>query len=446
MKKKYENTKNLVVRYSLKKKIQNKKIVIGVIGLGYVGIPLAILFSKKNFKVFGFDSNKEKIRTLRQKKSYLKNISNEDVKYIFKRGNCFDNFEKISECDVIIICVPTPLKNKNKPNLSYVRNAIKFIKKYLHKNQLIILESTSYPGTTREEIAEKIGDKFRIGRDFFVGFSSERINPGFNENSIQLIPKVVSGYSKNCLGLVSLFYKFFFDKIIPCKTLEIAEFSKLLENIYRAVNIGFINEMKFIADKMNIDIFDVIKIARTKTFGFRAFDPGPGIGGHCIPVDPHYLYWKSMKIGVKANFIKLSAETNEKVIKFIINKIFLILKKLKKTPQNVKVLILGVAYKRNIDDYRESSSLKLIDKLLKKKFKTSKIKWYDPYINDLKDRIITKNYPDKIKLNSTQLKNFDITILMTDHDILDYDLIYKYSKLIIDCRGRFQVCQKVIRA
>jgi UDP-N-acetyl-D-glucosamine dehydrogenase len=439
-------TKSSIPSISLKKKIQSKKITIGVVGLGYVGIPLAILFAKKNFKVFGFDINKDKIQKLKTKKSYLKNISNKDIETIFKKGDCFSDFEKIRECDIIVICVPTPLKYKNKPDLSYVKNSIKFIKNYLHQNQLIILESTSYPGTTREEVVEKINDRFNIGKDFFIGFSSERINPGFNENSIQSVPKVVSGYSKNCLDLVSLFYKIFFNKVVHSKTLEIAEFSKLLENIYRAVNIGFINEMKFIADKMDIDIFDVIKVARTKTFGFRPFDPGPGIGGHCIPVDPHYLYWKSMKNGTKANFIKLSAETNEKVIKFIHYKIFFILKKLKKIPQNAKVLILGIAYKKNIDDCRESSSLKLIDGLLKKKFKVSNIKWCDPYIKTLKEGIMLNQYPDKIKLTSSQVKNFDIIILMTDHDIVDYDFVYKHSKMIIDCRGRFPLDHKVIRA
>ena len=429
---------------NLIKKINQKKILIGVIGLGYVGLPLSILLAKKKFDIIGFDKDSKKIKSINSKKSYIDRIKNSEIEILKKRGQFTDKFDKISKCDVIIICVPTPLKKRNTPDLSFIKTTINSIKKNLKKGQLLVLESTSYPGTTREEIIKKINKDLKPGKNFFVGFSSERINPGFNENTIDKVPKVVSGYSKNCLDVISNFYQKSFQKIVKSKSLEIAEFSKLLENIYRAVNIGFINEMKFIADKMNIDIFEILKVASTKPFGFRPFHPGPGIGGHCIPIDPHYLYWKAKKRGVNANFIKLSAETNSSVIKFIFKKIKKILNLNDLNKKNSKILIIGLAYKRNVDDLRESSSVDLIKILKKNNF--NKIDYFDPYVKfgfSLNGFRFTKK---SIKLNSQNLKKFDIVIIMTDHDILDYKFIYKYSKIIIDCRGRYSVDQKVYRA
>ncbi len=426
------------------KKIIKKKSTIGVIGLGYVGLPLSILFAKKKFKVLGFDLDKNKIKSINSGKSYIERISDSEVKIILKKGRCFSKFEKIIECDVIIICVPTPLKNKRIPDLSFIKKTIISLKNNLRPGQLLILESTSYPGTTREEIVKKLDKNLIPGRNFFIGFSSERINPGFNERTINQVPKVVSGYSNDCLEIISNFYQMSFKKIVKSKSLEIAEFSKLLENIYRAVNIGFINEMKFVADKMNLDIYEILKVASTKPFGFRPFNPGPGIGGHCIPIDPHYLYWKAKKRGIKANFIKLSAETNFAVINFIKKKINKILNKKKIKKVTAKLLILGMAYKKNVDDLRESASINLIKELLKDKYKN--IEYSDPHI---KDTILTREFKfskKSINLNSKNLKNFDIVILMTDHDKFDYKLIYKNSQTIIDCRGRYSVDHKVYRA
>ena len=433
-----------MIKKKLNYLIKSKKATVGIIGLGYVGLPLSILFSKKNFKVFGFDIDKNKIKSLIKGNSYIERISTKEINQFLKKGKCFDKFEKIAECDVIVICVPTPLKNKNIPDLSFVRKTLNSIKNKLRPGQLLVLESTSYPGTTREEIVKKIKKKLIPGRNFFIGFSSERINPGYNEKTINNVPQVVSGYSDNCLEVISNFYQLNFKKIIKSKSLEIAEFSKLLENIYRAVNIGFINEMKFIAEKMKLDIYEILKVASTKPFGFRPFNPGPGIGGHCIPIDPHYLYWKANKIGIKANFIKLSAETNSKVINFIKNKIDKILKKKKIHKKLSKILILGVAYKKNIDDMRESASINLIKELIRNNFKG--IEFSDPHINNF---ISTRtfNYNKKgIKLSPKNLKKFDIVVLMTDHDKFNYKMIYEYSKVIIDCRGRYSVDHKVYRA
>jgi UDP-N-acetyl-D-glucosamine dehydrogenase len=433
-----------MIKNNLIKNFFNKKITIGVVGLGYVGLPLSILFAKKGFKVFGFDTDNEKIEMLNQRKSYIEKIAASSISLLLKKGEVSNNFQNIHNCSVVIVCVPTPLKKNNVPDLSFIKNAMLKINNYLRTNQILILESTSYPGTTREEIVEKLNKKFKLGVNFFVGFSSERINPGFNENSIHKVPKVVSGYSKNCLNLVSKFYNLFFNTVVQASSLEIAEFSKLLENIYRSVNIGFINEMKLVADKMNLDIFEIIKVAKSKPFGFRPFHPGPGTGGHCIPIDPLYLYWKAKKNGISANFIKLSSTTNSNVIDFVKLKILKILKEKKIKKINAKILVLGIAYKPNIDDIRESGSIRLMNKLLEENIE--RIEWTDPHIN--KALLINKyNYnKKKIYINSKNLRSFDIVLLMTDHDKFDYDLIYKNSKAIIDCRGRYEVDNKVTRA
>ena len=433
-----------MIKNEIYKKIDKKKIVIGIIGLGYVGLPLAIMLSKKRFKILGFDNDKNKISLINKKKSYIERIPNSEIALLTKKGSVYSDFKNISKCDFIIICVPTPLKKNNKPDLSYIKNTLKNIKNKLRKKQVLILESTSYPGTTREEIVEKIDDKFKIGKNFFVGFSSERINPGFNENSIHKIPKVVSGYSNLCLDIISKFYGTFFNEVIKANSLEVAEFSKLLENIYRSVNIGFINEMKLVADKMGLDIYEIIRVAKTKPYGFRPFNPGPGIGGHCIPIDPHYLFWKGKEKGISANFIRLSAITNSKVIDFIETKVLNFLKNKKILINKAKILILGMSYKKDIDDLRESGSLDILKKLLKRKIKM--IEWSDPHIkNPIK--ISNFRYNKKsIILNPKTLKSFDLVILMTDHDKFNYKMIYKNSKCIIDCRGRYSVDKKVIRA
>ena len=425
----------------LKKKITKKDIKIGIIGLGYTGLPLAIQIRKKGFIIFGFDVDKKKISNLKKGISYIDRIKNIDLRK-FSKKLFSSNFKNIQYCDVIIICVPTPLKGKNEPNLDFIKNTIQDIIPHLKKGQILILESTSYPGTTREIIVNKLKKKFNIGKDFFIGFSSERINPGFNENKLDKIPKVVSGYSKNCLNIISFFYKKIFDQIVKAKNLEIAEFSKLLENIYRSVNISFINEMKIIADKMNLDIFEILNIAQTKPFGFKRFNPGPGTGGHCIPIDPEYMFWKAKKIGFEARFIRLAANINIQMTNFIYKKIKDILKKNKIKISNSKILVIGIAYKKNIDDLRESASLRLISLLLNK---TRAIDFHDKLI---KNKILTRNFnfnKKSIILNKKKLSSYDIVIIMTDHDYLNYEMIKKYSKNIIDCRGKFNLSKNIFR-
>lgn len=433
-----------MIENNLNTLVNKKKIVIGIIGLGYVGLPLAILFAKKKYKIIGFDLDKKKIEFINKGKSYISRVSHKEIQNLKKNNSFTSKFDQIKKCDFIIICVPTPLKNKTKPDCSFIEKSFSLIKDKLRFGQTIILESTSYPGTTRELILNKLDKKFKVGNNFFIGFSSERINPGFNEKNIHLIPKVVSGSTKNCTDVVSNFYKKFFSKIHICKDLETAEFSKLLENIYRAVNIGFINEMKLVADKMKLDIFKILDASSTKSFGFTRFDPGPGIGGHCIPIDPLYLYWKAKKIGIKANFIKLAAETNLKITRFIQNKIFQIIKRKKIKKDQIKILILGLAYKKNIDDLRESSSIKLINSLYKNNIK--KVYFSEPHIKKSIINLNFKTNKKSIKITRNNLKKFDITVLMTDHDIFDYNLIYKNSKIIIDTRGIYNLEKdKIIR-
>jgi UDP-N-acetyl-D-glucosamine dehydrogenase len=411
-------------------KIKKKKFSVCIIGLGYVGLPLSLQFSKK-VKVVGVDIDKNKINLLEKNISYIDRISN---KQIYLSKNNFDatnNFAVVNTSDVIVIAVPTPLKN-NHPDLSFLKKTIKEIKSYLKPGQLIILESTSYPTTTRNEIVNKLKNNFKIGKNFFISFSSERINPGFNENKIHLVPKVVSGFSRNCSNLSSLFYSKFFKKIVVASSLEVAEFSKIQENIYRAVNIALVNEMKVLADKMNINFFDVIDIAGTKPYGFQKFYPGPGIGGHCIPIDPLYLAWLAKKYNIKTEFIKLSAIVNNNTTKKIIKNSILFLRKLRK--EKTKVLILGLSYKKNIDDLRESPSLKIIKGLTSKKVN---IVFSDPYFKKIPKTRDFKLNIKKIDINFNSLKDVDLVILVSDHDKFNYKEILQFSNKIIDCRNRF---------
>tara|TARA_X000000950_G_C13906230_1_gene656960 strand:+ start:287 stop:1573 length:1287 start_codon:yes stop_codon:yes gene_type:complete len=427
------------MRNEILKKIHNNKLNIAIIGLGYVGLPLSLLLSKKN-QVIGIDIDKKKIDHLNLGRSYLERIENKKINH-FKKKNIFSSdFSKINKCDFIIICVPTPLKGNKSPDLSFIKNAVSKIQPYLRNGQTIILESTSYPGTTYDHIIKPLSKRFKIGKEIYVGFSSERIDPGRNDNKIQKIPKVVSGHTRICLKIINKFYEKNFKKVFKAESILIAEFSKLLENVYRSVNIGFINEMKIISDKMGIDVFKIIEAANTKPYGFRRFWPGPGIGGHCIPIDPLYLNFAAKKFGYDSEFVKLSSEVNFKTIKFVEKKVISFLRKNKINFRLAKILFLGFAYKKNLDDYRESASLKLFD-LLKQK-KINKIKVYDPHFKK-------SNVPKKInllkKITSKSIENFDLVILLTDHDTFDYKFIHKNAKKIIDCRGKYSVSEKVIR-
>ena len=408
----------------------NSKKKIGIIGLGYVGLPLYLLISKK-YETFGFDLNEEKIDLLKKNKSYISDISNNELKRLKKQNILsMDKIKNISKCDYIIFCLPTPLKN-NAPDLSFIISAFNRMFKHLKKNQTIILESTVFTGATSEIFVKKLNKKFKIGRNFYLGYSPERIDPGKDAINQKLeyknITKLVSGYSEKCKTKIIDLYKNIFRNIYSCKSIEIAETAKIFENIFRAVNIAVVNEMKMITHKLKLNIHDVVDAAASKPFGFRKFLPGPGVGGHCIPVDPIFMSWLAKRKKQETKFINLSTVINHNVTSWTLKKINQTLPKKKK----IKCLLLGIAYKKDINDYRESPSLKIFEKLkLKKNFS---IEVYDTYIKSFK--IKNKIYVTR-KVNN--FKKYDCVILLTDHSNFNYKKILNQSKLIFDTRGVFK--------
>ena len=419
----------------LKKKIQNKKkLSVGIIGLGYVGLPLSLTICEQGYKIFGFDKDSSKINLLNNYKSYIKHIDSSRIKRSVKKKRFFptDNFSLLNNMDIIILCVPTPLTKNKKPDLSYIKKSVLLIEKYFRTGQKIILESTTYPGTCNDLIIKKFKKRnFFEGKDYFLCYSPEREDPGNKKFKTKNIPKVIGASSENSKSLGELFYGKIFNKIIPVKNLETAEATKIYENIFRSINIALVNELKFGLKKLNIDIWDVIKASSTKPFGFMPFYPGPGLGGHCIPIDPIYLSWKCNQKGYNCEFISLAEKINSNVPNKILKEIL----RIKNNKKKFKILLIGLAYKKNIDDYRESPSLYILDKLLKKKIR---VNYHDQYV-----KVITKNrhYPnlvnmESVNLNYKELNKYNLIVLLTDHDYLNYSLIKKNSKLVIDTRGR----------
>jgi UDP-N-acetyl-D-glucosamine dehydrogenase len=423
------------------------KYKVGIIGLGYVGLPRALQFCKNKIEVCGLDIDKEKVRKLKIGKSYLTNVKDNEIKKFIKNKTFFptSSFSVISDVENILICLPTPLTKTLLPDLSFVKNTLKKIKRYIRKDQMICLESTSYPGTTRDIFVEALKSKFSLGKNFYISFSPERNDPGLKLN-IDSIPKIVSGYSSKCLKRVNDLYKIIFDKVIKVDSLEIAEMTKIYENVFRAVNIGFVNEMKKICHAMNLDIFKVINAAKTKPFGFMPFYPGPGLGGHCIPIDPFYLSWKANQMGVKTKFIDTSGKINRSMPLWIIKKIhFFLFNRIKKIDfKNKRFLILGIAYKKNINDMRESPALQIIDYLLKF---NARVNFFDPFFSKIpKSRKFNFIKVKKIRLTKEALKKFDGVLLITDHDKIDYKKILKHSKFIFDTRNRMKInSSKIIK-
>jgi len=434
---------------SLLTKIQNHESNIGIVGLGYVGLPLAIRFSEERFPVVGFDIDEEKINLLNKGKSYINHINADDISAITNNGFfATTDFSNIADMDTIIICVPTPLDVHKEPDLSFIHGTLKNIKHHLNEKQLLILESTTYPGTTEEVLVPFIdsiqsASLFTIGENFYLGYSPEREDPGNRDFTTKTIPKVVSGVTENCLELTKTLYDQIIDKTVPVSSPKVAEMTKILENIHRAVNIGLVNELKMVADKMDIDIYEVINAAATKPFGFTPYYPGPGLGGHCIPIDPFYLTWKAKQIGVNTRFIELAGEINTAMPHYVVQKTSEALNFVGKTVKDSKILVLGLAYKKNIDDTRESPSMKIIDIIMKQ---GANVQYSDPYIPvTVKTRKYNFNLVS-FELTPDNIKEFDIVILATDHDEFDYKLILKEAKLIVDTRGYYKKNQKVIKA
>ena len=416
----------------LAKKIKTNEAIVGVIGLGYVGLPLCKTLLEKKFTVFGFEKNQARINEIKNNRIKIDAVKNYNFKKKIKNKKffLFQKFIKIKDSDIIIICVPTPLKNNN-PDLSDIIDVTKNIIQNIKSNQLIILESSTYPGTTKNLIINKILKKnIKIGKDFFVGYSPEREDPGNKYFSLGDINKVVSGYTDNCKKLTENFYRKFINKLHVAESIETAEFSKLYENTYRNVNIALANEAKILAEKINLNIFDIIKCCKTKPFGFQAFYPGPGVGGHCIPIDPLYLSWLAKKNRFTTDIINLAVKINNHMPTRLVAYIKKYLKKNKKN----KVFILGAAYKKNINDLRESPIIKIINL-----FKKNNIKFIynDNYIPVLKSKNLSKNYKSQ-KILKKNLKEFDTILLLADHKYYDKNFIQKNSDMIFDTRNFFK--------
>ena len=417
-------------------KINAKESKIGIIGLGYVGLPLIIRFCEEGFHVVGFDIDGKKVEKLNRGESYIKHIPSERIKDLRSREmfEATTEYSRLSDMDCIIICVPTPLKKNKEPDLSYVKNTADEIAKYLRRGQLISLESTTYPGTTREVFLPELENKkLKVGRDFFLVFSPEREDPGNPKYNTKNIPKVVGGITPSCMRAGKTLYEQIVDKVVVVSSPEVAELTKLLENIFRGVNIALVNELKILCDKMGIDIWEVIEASSTKPFGFMPFYPGPGLGGHCIPIDPFYLSWKAKEYDFNTRFIELAGEINTSMPNYVVLKVIDSLNKNGKCLKNSKILILGVAYKKDADDKRESPGIEIIEIL---KGKGAKVDYNDPHIPAFSGM---RHYPNlamrSIRLSEEQLKQYDCVVIITDHSQYDYPWIVKNSRLVIDTRN-----------
>jgi len=419
----------------LEKKIASKKVVVGVLGLGYVGLPLAREFALSGVKVLGFDIDDKKVKVLNSGRSIIKNVPNEVVRKMVKSGKftATSDMSQIRKADAVLICVPTPLTENREPDMQYVEGSCRTIAKYLRKGHLISLESTTYPGTTRElmkPILEETG--LKAGKDFYLAFSPEREDPGNKQYSTRTIPKVVGGLTPKCRQLAYQVYSLAIQKMVPVSSVEAAEATKILENVYRCINIAMVNELKMVFDRMGIDIWEVIRAASTKPFGYHPFYPGPGLGGHCIPIDPFYLTWKARQYGMATRFIELAGEINTGMPHYVINKVMEALNERKKSLKGSKVLVLGLAYKPDIDDVRESPSLELIELL---KERGAKVDYNDPYVPRTHKM---REYDLKMTsrpLSAAMLRGYDCVLISTNHSTYDYKWIVRHSKLVVDTRN-----------
>ncbi len=420
---------------NLIKSINNKSAKIGVIGLGYVGLPLAVEFTNAGYEVTGIDIDEKKVESINKGENYIKDIENSVLKNAVKKEllKSTTDFSKVKDLDTISICVPTPLNKEKNPDISYIVSVMEKIKNYIHEDMLIVLESTTYPGSTKEIILPYIKTENLVpGENVFLCFSPERIDPGNEQYKTNNTPKVIGGMTKICSKIGKLLYSEIIKDIVVVSSTETAEMVKLLENTFRAINIGLANEVAIMCEKLGVNAWEVIDAAATKPFGFMKFTPGPGLGGHCIPIDPYYLSWKLKTLDYDARFIKLAGEINTNMPKHVINLISAGLNKAQKSLNGSKILIIGVAYKKDINDFRESPALDIIELL---EHSGSIIEYFDPYIPNLKFNNV--NLKSINTLTATILESFDATAIITDHSSIDYQLISKNSDIIIDTRNVF---------
>jgi len=419
----------------LLKKIENKQAKIGVVGLGYVGLPLLMEFVEEGFVTIGFDIDDKKVDSLNSGTSYIKHISSDRVKKV-RDSKLFEStvdFSRIKDVDCILICVPTPLTKHREPDVSYIADTAETLSQHIRKGQLVVLESSTYPGTTEElmkPILEKSG--LKGDEDFWVAFSPEREDPNNPNFNTRTIPKVVGANTEEGRKLVTALYNQVIVKTVPVSSSQAAEATKLLENIFRSVNIALVNEMKMILDKMDIDVWEVINAAKTKPFGFMPFYPGPGLGGHCIPIDPFYLTWKAREYEINTRFIELAGEINTSMPHWVVNKVMDALNDHGKSLKGSKVLVLGAAYKKDIDDPRESPSFKLMEILLNK---GAIVDYNDPFVPVLPSMRMYDIQRESVELTPENLNNYDCVLVSTDHSDYDFDFITKHARLLIDTRN-----------
>jgi UDP-N-acetyl-D-glucosamine dehydrogenase len=417
--------------------LEDRRAVIGVLGMGYVGQPLALRYAELGYKVIGFDIDAEKVADLNAGRSHIEHISDADIRRANAAGlECTTDFSRAAEADALILCVPTPLNKYREPDLSYVINTIESIVPYLRAGQVVSLESTTYPGTTEEELLPRVtAGGLTVGQDIFLIYSPEREDPGNAHFTTHTIPKVVGGHTPVCLEVGKALYRKAIDQIVPVSSTKVAELTKLLENIHRAVNIGLVNEMKIVADRMGIDIFEVIDAAATKPFGFTAYYPGPGLGGHCIPIDPFYLTWKAREYGLHTRFIELSGEVNRAMPEYVVGKVTKALNDRFKSLKGSRLLVLGIAYKKNVDDMRESPAVEVMELL---RAAGAEVAYSDPHVPVFPK--MREHHFDlaSIALTPQAVASYDAVVLTTDHAKFDYEMVRTHAQVIIDSRGVYR--------
>lgn len=418
--------------------IKQRKFTVGIVGLGYVGLPLALEFCGKNFKVIGFDLDTEKVESLNRGESYIKHISSGRIQAFHDSGHfeATTDYSKIGDTNAILICVPTPLTRHREPDLSYINHTAESITPFIHQGQLLVLESTTYPGTTEEALIPVLegGSGLKAGEDFWVAFSPEREDPNNLDYSTATIPKVVGGYTDDCKTAACALYDQIIVRTVPVSSCAAAEATKLLENIFRSVNIALVNELKMIFQRMGIDIWEVIEAAKTKPFGFMPFYPGPGLGGHCIPIDPFYLTWKAKEFGVSTKFIELAGEINTHMPEYVVMRTMEALNEQGKAVKDSRLLIVGLSYKNDVDDTRESPSLVLIDLFEQK---GAEVHYHDPFIPKIPR---TREHPHLAGRESVSLEkasSFDAALISTKHSNVDYQLLVEKCPLVIDTRNTY---------
>jgi UDP-N-acetyl-D-glucosamine dehydrogenase len=422
----------------LKERIARRDYTIAVIGLGYVGLPLVLRFGEVGFRVLGFDVDMNKVKQLNDGGSYIQHVPSDRVSALVgaRRFEATAEVERLGQADAIIICVPTPLTTHREPDLQYVEKTTDTVAATLRAGQLICLESTTYPGTTDEVVLPRLLARgLRVGEDFFLAFSPEREDPGNQQYGTSTIPKVVGGITPACLDLACALYSQAVERVVPVPSTRVAEATKILENVYRAVNIALVNELKIAFERMGIDVWDVIEAAKSKPFGFQAFYPGPGLGGHCIPIDPFYLTWKAREYGVATRFIELAGEINSGMPLHVVQRLMEALNARGKALKGSRVLILGVAYKRDTDDSRESPGLEILEWVIRKE---ARVEYSDPHIARLPLGRRHKLDLTSMTLEEASLRTFDAAVLVTDHSTFPYELIHRAVPLIIDTRNAFR--------